>query len=69
LARRGNPSAAFLSLASEEQQQFPGPIGQRQAQPLQVRIPGSDLRLDVRDLLAVARDSCRVALAFLSDLV
>jgi hypothetical protein len=49
--------------------QLARPIGQAQAQPLDIRVAGEKLRFDGRNLLAAASDSCWLLSAFLGDLV
>jgi hypothetical protein len=50
------------------QPEFLRPVVQCQAKALDIRVAVPELRLDDRNLLAAARDSCRHSLAFLSDL-
>jgi hypothetical protein len=57
LTRERSKSAAFLHLLPQQQPQFPRPIGQRQAQPLEVRMACPNLCFDGRDLLAATIDS------------
>ena len=45
-------------MVGEQQPQLGGPIRQREAKSLQVRVAGSDLGFDGRDLPAAALDSC-----------
>ena len=51
-------SGRAISFLLFEQPQFGAPVRERQAQSLQVRMPGADLRLDFRDLAAASLDSC-----------
>jgi hypothetical protein len=54
--------------ASLQQPDLGVPVDQRQAQPLQIGMAGSDLRFDRRDLASTTVDSCGHLLAYLSDL-
>ena len=57
------------SFARLQEPQFRRPVHQCQAQALIVRMPGAELTLDVRDLLAAARDSRRPLPTFRGDLL
>jgi hypothetical protein len=51
-----------------DQPQFRIPVHEREAQLVEVRVAGPDLRLDFRDLPAATFDSCRYRHPFGFDL-
>jgi hypothetical protein len=67
-SRRGIPSAAFLRLG-KQQPKLGAPVHERQAKPLQIRMPGPDQPLDFRNLPAAALDSSCLLPTLLRDLI
>jgi hypothetical protein len=61
--RNGPLKLQFLT----DQPQFPRPVRERQAQTLQVRMPGPDSCFDFRDFAAATGDSCSRSDPLLGD--
>ena len=59
----------WIERLAQQDSQLGRPVHQRQAQPLQVGVPGSELSFDGRNLLAALRDSCRILPAFRRNLL